>query len=336
MNAAALLEIRDLVVVFEQRGRTLPVLDGVNLTVAPGQSVGVLGESGAGKTMTALAVLRLLPDGARITGGRLAFDGRDLIGLNSAELCRLRGREVGMAFQDPLTAFDPIQRIGRQILEAIRVHRRVNGRAEARRRVLELLERAGLDHPETIVSRFPHELSGGMRGRVMAAMAMSADPRLLIADEPTAALDPAVRETVLEWFDQARQSRGMGLVLISHQVSVLRRHTERVVVIHAGRTVEEGPTRQVFDHPLHPYTRALLASSDIARVGFRLPLPEMGVDAGEAAPDASGCRFAARCPHARPLCRRHHPPLIAAGEGVRVGCWMFEEGGSWHELTPSS
>ncbi|MEU4482173.1 ABC transporter ATP-binding protein [Micromonospora sp. NPDC023966] len=310
-----LLELRDLDTDIALRRGTVHALDGVSLQVMPGETLGVVGESGSGKTMTALSIMGLLPPGGRVTGGQILFEGRDLRSLSADEVRRIRGVRMGMVFQDPLTSLNPTMRIGVQVGEPLRVHERV-GRAEARERTIEILRRVGMPRPERIVDNYPHELSGGMRQRVAIAMALVCSPRLLIADEPTTALDVTTQRQILELIDDLREEFGMAVVLVTHDLGVIAGRADRVAVMYAGRVVETAATEELFRSPRHRYTEALMEA-----------LPESAVrESGEHArlysipglpPDLSrpltGCRFAPRCRHVTDECRTTEVTL-SAGE----------------------
>ncbi|MGW3602735.1 ABC transporter ATP-binding protein [Micromonospora sp. NPDC005161] len=308
-----LLELRDLDTDIALRRGTVHALDGVSLQVMPGETLGVVGESGSGKTMTALSIMGLLPPGGQVSGGQILFEGRDLRSLSADEVRRIRGVRMGMVFQDPLTSLNPTMRIGVQVGEPLRVHERV-GRAEARERTIEILRRVGMPRPERIVDNYPHELSGGMRQRVAIAMALICSPRLLIADEPTTALDVTTQRQILELIDDLREEFGMAVILVTHDLGVIAGRADRVAVMYAGRVVETAATGELFRSPRHRYTEALMEA-----------LPESAIrESGEHArlysiqglpPDLSrpltGCRFAPRCRHVTNECRTSEVTLSA-------------------------
>ena len=260
-QAAPLLSIRDLCVDFAVEGRSVAAVQGVSLSVRPGRTTALVGESGSGKSVTALSVLRLLPPSARV-GGEVRFEGRDLAGLNEASLREVRGGRVGMIFQEPMTSLNPLHTIGRQIGEAVGLHR---PGVDARARTLELLELVGIPDPASRLGAFPHQLSGGQRQRVMIAMALANDPALLIADEPTTALDVTIQSQVLDLLRDLQRRLGMAILLISHDLGVVRHMADEVHVMREGRIVEHGPREEIFAAPSHPYTRALLASAPAGR-----------------------------------------------------------------------
>jgi oligopeptide/dipeptide ABC transporter ATP-binding protein len=297
-------------------------VDLINLTVAKGEVLGVVGESGCGKSMTALAVLRLVPPPGRITGGRVLLDGRDLLTLPPVELQQVRGKRIAMIFQEPMTALNPVMTVGEQIAEMIRLHLRL-ARAAAKSRTIELLRLVGIPSPDKRWAEYPHQLSGGMRQRVMIAMAVSCDPDLIFADEPTTALDVTVQAQILDLLEDLRARLGMAMVLISHNLGVIAQVAHRVAVMYAGRIVEETTTRRLFADPQHPYTRGLLASlppADLrAAHGGRLTAISGAVPVLGAIP--SGCAFAPRCPIVVERCAQD-PPLEPTGTDHRTRCWL--------------
>ncbi|MFT4572410.1 MAG: oligopeptide/dipeptide ABC transporter ATP-binding protein [Hyphomicrobiaceae bacterium] len=316
---AAMLTVRDLVVGFDTHSGFLTAVDGVGFSVDAGESVAIVGESGCGKSVTALSIMRLLPvPPAKIMSGTIEFDGRNLLELSEREMRDVRGNDAAMIFQEPMTSLNPVLTVGFQIAEALRVHRSLSKR-EAAAEAVRMLELVEMPDPEDRVHSYPHELSGGMRQRVMIAMALSCEPRLLIADEPTTALDVTIQAQVLELLASLKKRLGMALLLITHDLGVVAEHTERVVVMYAGRVVETGPVAQVFETPLHPYTQGLLRS-----------VPRLGGERGELATipgtvpalDAlpSGCRFRDRCPLAEAECAEKDPALHDFGNGRSAAC----------------
>ncbi len=300
-------------------GPTAPVtvVDGVDFTVAPREVLGIAGESGSGKTMTVLALLGLQPPVAVVTGSA-TFAGRDLIGLPPRELSRIRGKDIGVVFQDPMTTLHPMLSIERQLAEHMRKHLGV-GRREGRTRAVSLLEEVRIPNARKAVDAYPHHFSGGMRQRIVIAMALACEPRLLIADEPTTALDVTVQAGILQLLDQLRRERDMAVIIVTHDLGVLSSLADRVCVFYAGRIVESGPTRDLLQDPQHPYTKHLLmALPDPARVDDPL-LPIPGVPATpESRP--SGCAFHPRCEYAQPPCLEDVPPLADIGAGRRSAC----------------
>jgi peptide/nickel transport system ATP-binding protein/oligopeptide transport system ATP-binding protein len=318
-----LLELEDLRVEFAGEAGPLPVVDGVSLRLAPGAALGLVGESGCGKTMTALSILRLLPPGGRIAGGRLRFRGVDLLSLPAEQMRRRRGKEIGIVFQEPSAALDPLFTIADQVGEALEVHEG-KSRREARRAAIGLLERVGIPDAARRAGAYPHELSGGLRQRVCIAMALACRPALLLADEPTTALDVTVQAQILALLDELRRELGMALLLISHDLAVVGSTCDEVAVMYAGRIVEQGPAAAVLSRPAHPYTKGLLASRP--RLDRTLPPGGRLGAIGGSVPDPrswpSGCRFHPRCSIAREECRHEIPPLAPVDEeaGHRAAC----------------
>ncbi|MFG1604990.1 dipeptide ABC transporter ATP-binding protein [Actinoplanes sp. NPDC049265] len=310
-----LLQLRDLDTGISLRRGTVHALAGVSLDVRPGETLGVVGESGSGKTMTALSIMGLLPHGGRVTGGEIVFEGRDLRTLPADEVRRIRGVRMGMVFQDPLTSLNPTMRIGAQVAEPLRVHNKV-GKAEARVRAIDMLRRVGMPRPDKIADNYPHELSGGMRQRVAIAMALVCSPRLLIADEPTTALDVTTQRQILELIDDLREEFGMAVILVTHDLGVIAGRADRVAVMYAGRVVETAATRELFRAPRHRYTEALLEALPEAAHGERLySIPGLPPDLSQ---PLTGCPFAPRCRHATDECRSGDIP--PTGTDHRFAC----------------
>lgn len=320
MSGAA-VAVRELAIVFARPGGSLPVVDGADFTLAPGEALGLVGESGSGKTLTARALLRLLPDGARVTRGSITIDGVDLSTLSERELPAWRGRTVGFVPQEPASALDPLATAGEQVAEVLRVHRGLSVRA-ARSAAIAALESAGLAEPERCAAALPHELSGGMRQRVCLALAIAGRPRLVIADEPTSALDAVSAARWLDQLQETRRSLGTSLLLVSHDLGAVAAGCDRVAIFYAGRVVERGPAAEVLRAPRHPYTKALVAAQPRWPAGDR---PSTRLDAiGGSVPEPgdwpSGCRFHPRCPLVRDECRGAIPPLRAEGAGREHAC----------------
>ena len=310
-----LLQIKDLHTDIEIRSGVVRALSGVDLHVNPGETLGIVGESGSGKTMTALSLMGLLPQGGKVSSGSIILDGQDLTQLPLKEKRKLRGTKVGMIFQDPLTSLNPTMKIGLQVCEPLRVHEGLS-KKEALERAVEILKRVGMPRPEVVINNYPHQLSGGMRQRVMIAMALVCKPRILIADEPTTALDVTTQMQILDLIDELRDEYQMGVILITHDLGVVAGHTDRVAVMYAGRIVETAPTKTLFTEPKHRYTSSLMAA-----------LPERALAAGTklfsipgAPPSLTnlpvGCRFASRCLWAGAECVDRYPDL--SGEGFHT------------------
>jgi oligopeptide/dipeptide ABC transporter ATP-binding protein len=308
-----LLEVRDLSV---QIGHH-EVLSGVDLSIRSGRCLGLVGETGSGKTLTCRAVIGLLPRiGADVTQGSIMFDGRDLVPLRQRDWHRLRGREIAFVPQSSLTGLDPVMTVGRQLAETIRL---LDPEADVRTRAMELLDMVEMPNPQQTLNRYPHQLSGGMRQRAMIALAIVGRPKLLLADEPTTALDVTVQRAILELLTTLRQATGMGLIIVTHDLGVVESITDDVAIMYAGSTVELGATNNVLSRPQHPYTRALLDSRPSARMdGARLTaIPGQPPSPGEW---PSGCRFAPRCPFVQDRCREQAPELAALPGGHRAAC----------------
>ena len=313
----ALLEIRNLTVEFQTTQGAFRAVDGVDMTVDEGQILGVVGESGSGKSVTVLALMGLLPWVAKVTADHLTFDGRDMRSLTADERRRLTGKDMAMIFQEPMTSLNPCFTVGFQITETLRTH--MGGtRREHWRRAIELLEQVGIPAPESRLDAFPHQLSGGMCQRVMIAMAISCGPRLLIADEPTTALDVTIQAQILDLLVDLQRAHGMALVLITHDMAVVAETAQRVTVMYAGQQVEERQVDRLFAAPRHPYTAALLAALPERSIGHRRLATIPGVVPG-AGDRPRGCLFNPRCPIASDICRTV-PPALAPDRGGRVRC----------------
>jgi peptide/nickel transport system ATP-binding protein len=326
---APLLEVDDLRTWFYTRDGIVRAVDGVSYRVYPGETLAVVGESGCGKSVTSLSVLRLVasPPG-KIVSGRLVFEGRDLLGLSEAAMREIRGNEISMIFQEPMTSLNPVLAIGSQIAEALVLHQGLDRRA-ATARAVEMLRLVKIPEPERRVTQYPHELSGGMRQRVMIAMALSCNPKLLIADEPTTALDVTIQAQILDLMRELKTKTGAAIILITHDLGVVAEMAQRVVVMYAGRKVEEAPVEAVFARPLHPYTRGLLGSiprlAEAAEGGAaRKRLAEIPGMVPSLKEEMPGCLFAPRCPHATARCAADYPPLEEASPQHWVACWEWK------------
>jgi oligopeptide/dipeptide ABC transporter ATP-binding protein len=336
----ALLEVDRLSAVVRGPGRDVPVVRDVSFTVRPGETLGIVGETGSGKTLTALSVMGLLPDGVRVSGGAVRLGGRDLLVLPERERRQVRGAELAMVYQDPMTALNPLMRLGEQVEEGLRAHGA--DREQARRRTIEAFAEVGLPSPERVARAWPHQLSGGMRQRAMIAVALANRPRLLIADEPTTALDVTVQQQILALVDRLRAETGLAVVWITHDLGVVARIAHQVLVMYAGRAVEVGPAAELFARPEHPYTAGLLASIPPARGRERPPLRQIGGTPPDPAALPLGCPFHPRCRQRAERCVAEDPPLTArardadaAADGrrpVAVGaaaCWVPPERWAW-------
>jgi len=304
----ALLDVRDLrTSFFTPRGEARAV-DGISFSVDPGRTLGLVGESGCGKTMTALSILRLTPPSGRIVGGEINFDGRNLLALGDEAMRRIRGNQIAMIFQEPMSSLNPVFTVGNQIAEAVRLHQGLSRRA-AREKAIEMLKLVEIPEPERRVDEYPHQLSGGMRQRVMIAMALSCHPRVLIADEPTTALDVTIQAQILDLLASLQARLGMAMILVTHDLGVVAERADEVAIMYAGRIVERAPVVPIFERPLHPYTRGLLRS--IPKVGAEMrrrleAIPGLVPDL-LSLPD--GCHFRDRCPRAIERCEVIDPPL---------------------------
>ncbi|MDD2282766.1 MAG: ABC transporter ATP-binding protein [Eubacteriales bacterium] len=318
-----LLAVEDLQVEFKTSEGTATVVDGVSFSVNKGETLGIVGESGCGKSVTSLSIMRLLPTPpGNIAGGRIVFQGQNLLDLSEHEMCGIRGHDISMIFQEPMTSLNPVYTIGQQISEAIRAHKKISAR-EARSQTVKMLEMVGIPEPAQRVSNYPHQLSGGMRQRAMIAMALSLTPKLLIADEPTTALDVTIQAQILELMRRIKEEMDMAIILITHDLGVIAEVTKRVMVMYAGTVVEEALVDDLFLKPYHPYTEGLLASiPQLNSSQERLHVIEGMVPHALQRP--RGCRFAPRCPYAEEICQRTEPALLAMGGGRSVRCWKYK------------
>jgi oligopeptide/dipeptide ABC transporter ATP-binding protein len=326
VSAAPLLEVKDLRVAFEgDRGRLTQAVNGTSFALERGRTLGIVGESGCGKSVTALAIMRLLTaPGTRISGS-IRFEGRELTDLPERQMRDLRGNRLAMIFQEPMTSLNPLFTVGHQIAEAIAVHKGVSRRA-AMRQAVDMLRRVSIPQPEQRAHSYPHQLSGGMRQRVMIAMALSCNPKVLIADEPTTALDVTIQAQILALMRELQQAYGMAIILITHDMGVVAENADRVIVMYAGRKVEEAEVGDLFDRPAHPYTRGLLGSiphlDDAAKAGTaRTRLNEIKGLVPSLINLPRGCSFAERCSLASDQCRTAIPPLTEHWPGHWVACW---------------
>ncbi len=330
-GGAPLLEVRDLAVEFDTDAGRVRAVDRVSFAVRPGTTLGIVGESGCGKSVTALSILRLLPQPmGRIVGGQVLLSGQDLVTASLEVMHKVRTGQIGMIFQEPMTALNPVQRIGRQLSESFLLHQGISPR-EALERSVEVLAKVGIPSPELRVNEYPHQLSGGMRQRVVIAMALSCRPALVIADEPTTALDVTIQAQILELMKSLQAEMGMSIILITHDLGVIAETCDEVLVMYAGRVAEIGPVEDIFSRPSHPYTRGLLES--IPRLEYprktRLRTIE-GMVPGLADLPA-GCRFHDRCPHRIDRCRAEAPALEPVAGAHGVACHRWRELAAWSE-----
>ena len=318
----SLLQVKNLVVEFPSRHGTLRALDGISFDIAPGEILGVVGESGAGKSLTGAAIIGLLEPPGRVAGGQILLEGKRIDQLNADQMRNIRGRKIGAIFQDPLTSLNPLYTIGRQLTETILAHLSVTPK-EARQRAIDLLKDTGISAAEDRIDHYPHQFSGGMRQRVVIALALAAEPQLIVADEPTTALDVSIQAQIISLLKKVCKDRGAAVMLITHDMGVIAETCDRVAVLYAGRVAEIGPVHQVINHPAHPYTAGLMASiPDMDGDRERLNQIDGAMPRLNAIP--SGCAFNPRCPKAFDRCRQETPELVQAGAN-RAACWLHSE-----------
>ncbi len=323
MSAPATLAVSDLRTRFGGSSAGVTVVDGVSFTLQPGRTTALVGESGCGKSVTALSVMRLIEPPGHIVSGSVTLDGRDLLPLDEREMEQVRGARIGMVFQDPLTSLNPALSIGRQIAETLQAHQRMS-RAAAERKAVELLARVGVANPEQRVHDYPHHFSGGMRQRVLIAAAISCSPSVIIADEPTTALDVTVQAKILRLLHDLQRDMGAALLLITHDLGVVAAMADEVLVMYAGRIVERADVDTLFHNPRHPYTKALLACVAGIEDDRRAPLEPIGGSAPDLRNPPPGCRFAPRCPSAQDICRRRDQTLRSVSSDHEAACVLVE------------
>jgi peptide/nickel transport system ATP-binding protein/oligopeptide transport system ATP-binding protein len=323
---AHLLEVKDLQTHFPTRAGLVRAVDGVSFHLDRGELLGLVGESGCGKSITALSVMRLIAAPGKIVNGEILFDGKDLLKLSDAEMRDMRGDDIAMIFQDPMTSLNPVFTVGEQIAEALRLHRKMS-RSEARKATIEAMREVAIPDPARRLDDYPHQLSGGMRQRIMIAMALACNPKLLIADEPTTALDVTIQAQILELLNELRKQRELAVLLITHDLGVVAEVADRVAVMYTGRIVEQSPVDELFARPKHPYTEGLLRSvpkltiDDVTRKE-RLETIEGVVPSPTDLPP--GCHFAPRCVHRMPRCTEGRIPLYELDGGVQVRCVLYD------------
>jgi len=318
----ALLAIDNLRTSFIQSGQKLTVIEGVSLTVEPGETVGVVGESGCGKSVTSMSIMQLLGRNVEMSGS-IRFQDQELLSLSDKDMQKLRGNQIAMIFQEPMTSLNPLHTIGKQISEPLRRHLGLSRQA-AKERTIQLLWQVGIPRAEEIIADFPHQLSGGMRQRVMIAMAMACEPKLLIADEPTTALDVTIQAQILDLMKKVRDEQGTSIMLITHDLGVVAEMCQRVIVMYAGQIVEEADVKKLFDEPRHPYTRGLMKSMPSISVNEeRLSAIPGAVPLMSEMP--AGCRFAPRCAEAMDVCRQKNPELLPISASQKCRCWLYRE-----------
>jgi peptide/nickel transport system ATP-binding protein len=315
---APLLEIKGLTTQFHLSGGVLRAVEGVDLTLEPGETLALVGESGCGKSITAASIMRLVPPPGRIVSGKVLFKGVDLLQLSGEQMRGIRGNQIGMVFQDPMTSLNPVFTIGTQVAEGLRIHRGLS-RLEAENEAVEILSLVGIPAPRERIRDYPHQLSGGMRQRVMIAMALACRPELVIADEPTTALDVTIQAQILELLDRLKEETKMGLILITHNLGIVAERAHRTAIMYAGQIVEMAETCELFTHPLHPYTRGLLASlPEFTKPGERLATIAGSVP--DLKQELAGCPYRERCPICDQACATHKPGMKEAGKGHAVRC----------------
>lgn len=325
MTATPILEVRNLRIEFPARRGTLVAVDGISFAIAPGEVLGVVGESGAGKSLTGTAIIGLLEPPGRVAGGEILFEGERIDRLQGEQMRRIRGRHIGAIFQDPLTSLNPLYTVGEQLSETIRTHLPV-GAAEARARAIALLREVGIPAPEARIDHYPHQFSGGMRQRVVIALALCAEPRLVIADEPTTALDVSIQAQIIQLLKRLARERGTAVMLITHDMGVIAETADRVAVLYAGRIAEIGPVREIVRNARHPYTAGLMGA--IPKIGAgagkhreRLVQIEGSMPHLNAMP--SGCAFHPRCAKSFQRCTRERPEARPVGPNL-AACWLYE------------
>jgi peptide/nickel transport system ATP-binding protein len=317
----SLLKVENLVVEFPSRRGTLRALDDISFEIAPGEILGVVGESGAGKSLTGAAIIGLLEPPGRIASGQVVLEGQRIDNLPPDQMRRIRGRKIGAIFQDPLTSLNPLYTVGRQLVETIQAHLPV-GDAEARQRAIGLLEDTGIPAPRERIDHYPHQFSGGMRQRVVIALALAAEPKLIVADEPTTALDVSIQAQIISLLKRVCKERGAAVMLITHDMGVIAETCDRVAVMYAGRVAEIGPVHEVINQPAHPYTMGLMAAiPDITEDRERLYQIDGAMPRLDAIPP--GCAYNPRCPRVFDRCRIERPELLAAG-ATRAACWLHD------------
>ncbi|MDZ5471319.1 ABC transporter ATP-binding protein [Bacillus sp. 31A1R] len=316
-----LLQVEQLSLSLKKDGSYLKILDDVSFSIDKGETLGIVGESGCGKSMTALSIMRLLPDKARLSG-KVSLGESEITTLSKKQLEKIRGNKISMIFQDPLTSLNPLHTVGKQISESLMLHTDLS-KTERKQRVVDLLKEVGLPRAEELVNEYPHQLSGGMRQRVMIAIAMACNPQLLICDEPTTALDVTVQAQILELMNNLKRTNDMGIIMITHDLGVVAEVCDRVVVMYAGKVVEQGTVEELFAEPKHPYTKGLLQS--VPKIGQRKQ--SLGSIPGTVPSPKnmpSGCRFADRCKEAMDHCKSSQPNTYTVGSNHTVACWLFE------------
>lgn len=322
-----LLNISNLTAEFKTDKGVFPAISGIDLTIKRGEILCIVGESGSGKTVASLSLMQLIPAAGKVTSGEISFEGRDLLKLKKREMAQIRGKSIAMIFQDPMMALDPVYTCGNQIMEAIRTHENLT-KPDAHAKAMQLLKQVGIPHPQRVMNSYPHELSGGMCQRISIAIALSCSPKLLIADEPTTALDVTVQAQILELLKKIRRDMNMSIMLITHDLGVVAEMADRVAVMYAGKVMEEGDVRSIFHNPQHPYTRGLIRSiPHMDQKNEKLYSISGSVPGISSMPP--GCRFSPRCQDATDICREKEPEMVPVGDGCRARCWLRDQ--AWRE-----
>ena len=322
-----LLEVKDLGITFFTDRGALPAVQEVSFSIKPGETLGVVGESGCGKSMTALSLMQLIPSPpGKITAGEIMYKGEDLLKKSPKEMRDIRGKEISMIFQEPMTSLNPVITVGKQIMEAVLTHEKMS-KQEAKERALEMIKLVGIPMPEKVFASCPHQLSGGMRQRIMIAMALSCEPKLLIADEPTTALDVTIQEQILQLIRELNEKLGMSVLFITHDMGAVANLCHNVKVMYLGQVVEEASTEELFQNPLHPYTQGLLSCIPHLGVKKGEPLPVIEGSVPPLSKVPVGCHFCTRCKMADQHCMEHEPPACEVAPGHVVKCWKYAESG---------
>ena len=318
---ASLLSVENLQVQFQTKKGINTAVDGVSFSVEKGRILGIVGESGCGKSVTSMSILQLLGSNARISGGSIKLDGKELIGLPEKEMCRIRGNDIAMIFQDPMTSLNPTMTIGKQIMESLIIHRGMN-KAEARKEAIRMLEMVKIPSPESRIDNYPHELSGGMRQRVMIAIALACNPKILIADEPTTALDVTIQAQIMDLMRELKEKSNTAIILVTHDLGVVANFADRIQVMYAGQVVERGTAREIFYESKHPYTWALLSSVPKVTNESKEELYALKGTPPDLLLPLHECPFASRCEYCMGICKERNPRETSLSDTHKVSCWL--------------
>ena len=318
---ASLLSVENLQVQFQTKKGINTAVDGVSFSVEKGRILGIVGESGCGKSVTSMSILQLLGSNARISGGSIKLDGKELIGLPEKEMCRIRGNDIAMIFQDPMTSLNPTMTIGKQIMESLIIHRDMN-KAEARKEAIRMLEMVKIPSPESRIDNYPHELSGGMRQRVMIAIALACNPKILIADEPTTALDVTIQAQIMDLMRELKEKSNTAIILVTHDLGVVANFADRIQVMYAGQVVERGTAREIFYESKHPYTWALLSSVPKVTNESKEELYALKGTPPDLLLPLHECPFASRCEYCMGICKEKNPMETSLSDTHKVSCWL--------------